>query len=178
MHKPETAHILVAAAFMVPLVGLMFSSAPGMLSLVLYANLYALALYDWHSFRLPNLLNASLLVTGLMSAYALGADMVGHFIGVVAGFAFVVLLDMAYRRLRGRAGIGMGDAKFLAGAGAWVGWVGLPPTLFIASMAGLVAILVKLAAGRRHERAEQVPFGPYLCLGLWLVWLYFNRIDI
>lgn len=178
MRKVETAHIIVAVVFMVPLVALMFSRAPVMVSFVLYANLYALALYDWHSFRLPNLLNASLLITGFMGTYALGGDMVAHLIGAVVGFAFIVLLDLAYRRLRGRAGIGMGDAKFLAGAGAWVGWIGLPPILFIASMAGLGAILIKSIAGKRHERAEQIPFGPYLCLGLWLTWLYFNRINI
>ncbi len=174
----KATHFITAGVFLLPLIALAFSSAPVMLSLVLYANLYALALYDWHSFRLPNMLNASLLITGFMATYAIGGDMVSHLIGAVAGFAFVVFLDMAYRRLRGRAGIGMGDAKFLAGAGAWAGWVGLPPTLFIASIVGLGTILIKSIAGKRHESAEPLPFGPYLCLGLWLTWLYFNRIDM
>ena len=54
-----------------------------------------------------------------------------------------------YRKLRGRDGLGGGDAKLLAAAGAWVGASGLPQVVLIAALAGLVAAACLRLAGVR-----------------------------
>ncbi|WP_020400963.1 prepilin peptidase [Kordiimonas gwangyangensis] len=169
--------IIPALLFLLPLAALLWSDRPLLVSLVLYANLYALALYDHFTFRLPNLLVATLAVVGLLNAYLNAAHMAPYLIGLVAGFIALAALALAYEKLRGRAGLGMGDAKFLGAAGAWVSWAGLPPVLLIASLAGLGGFLVKSVSSGRHNSAEPIPFGPFLCLGLWLVWLYFSPFD-
>jgi len=93
-------------------------------------------------------------------------------LGAVLGFLVLAGVRMAYRRLRGREGLGFGDVKLLAAAGAWVGWDGLPSVMAIAALSGLaVAALQGLRSGKLSA-SSKLAFGPYLCLGLWLVWLY------
>lgn len=167
-----------ALLFLLPLVGLVWSDRPVAVSLVLYANLYALALYDHVTMRLPNLLTAALVLTGLMQAYMLAPSLTPYLVGVLVGFLIFFCLGLFYERLRGRPGLGMGDIKFLAGAGAWVGWFGLPPLLLVASLAGLGGFLLKSLSAGRFDPDSPAPFGPYLCLGLWLTWLYFSRFGL
>ena len=62
--------------------------------------------------------------------------------------------------------------KLLAAAGAWVSWEGLSSVVLIAALAGLVAAMLSRVAGRPISAGQPIPFGLYLCLGTWLVWLY------
>ena len=78
---------------------------------------------------------------------------------------------MLYRKVRGRDGLGAGDAKLLAAAGAWVGASGLPQVILFAAVAGLVAAACLRLAGVRLGAASALPFGPFLALATWLVWL-------
>jgi prepilin signal peptidase PulO-like enzyme (type II secretory pathway) len=72
--------------------------------------------------------------------------------------------------VRGRVGLGGGDAKLFAAIGAWIGWPGLPSVLLISGFAGLTyAFLRGRGRLRPHDR---IPFGPALALGGWIVWLY------
>jgi leader peptidase (prepilin peptidase)/N-methyltransferase len=136
-------------------------------------TLLALAIIDWRDFVLPDFLTLPLLAAGLIVTGVLDpAELPANLIGAVAGFAFVVLVRIVYQRLRGREGIGLGDAKLLAAAGAWVGWSGLPRAVLIASLAGIAICLLGWARGDRVSATDRVPFGAFLCLGTWLAWLY------
>ncbi len=153
------------------------SDQPFLLSGLLYVNLIALALYDLRFFRLPNLLNITLLVGGVVSVWLhprFGPT--HHIIGAVVGLMLFPTLNYFYRLIRGRDGIGLGDAKLLAGLGLWLGWQSLPPLLLIASLSGLLFALTKgLAAPKPAEKnrmAQPLPFGLFLCLGGWLAWLF------
>ena len=73
-----------------------------------------------------------------------------------------------YRRLRGRDGLGLGDAKLLAAAGAWLGLASLPWVVLAAALLGLVLALLR-AGPLRAETA--VPFGPPLALAFWVMFL-------
>jgi leader peptidase (prepilin peptidase) / N-methyltransferase len=73
-----------------------------------------------------------------------------------------------YFRRYGQEGLGLGDAKLFAAAGAWLGWQALPMALLIAAVSGLV---VALALGKT-ARATPLPFGPALALGFWVTWLF------
>jgi leader peptidase (prepilin peptidase)/N-methyltransferase len=142
-------------------------------SCVLGWILLALAVIDWRHFLLPNVLTLPLIVTGLGVVYLLNRGQFSdHLIGSALGYIFVELVAYTYRRLRHREGIGHGDAKLLAAAGAWVGWEGLPSVILIAAVAALLITLAKSFFDKPLSATQRVPFGSYLCLGLWLIWLY------
>ena len=135
-------------------------------------TLLALAWIDWDHFFLPDALSLPLVPAGLLATWWLAPEaLAGHAIGAALGYGAFRGLASAYRWLRGREGLGQGDAKLLAVAGAWLGWEALPQVVLLAALAGLA--LAGATALRRGglDLAAPLPFGPCLAIALWLCWL-------
>ncbi len=134
-------------------------------------TLLLLAILDFKTMRLPDSITLPLLVAGVATAVILvPAELADHLLGAVLGYSSLFLLAIAYETVRGRVGLGGGDAKLFAAIGAWIGWPGLPSVLLISGFAGLTyAFLRGRGRLRPHDR---IPFGPALALGGWIVWLY------
>lgn len=142
-------------------------------SLALGWTLLALAAIDLRHYLLPDVLTLPLIPTGLAVAWLIEpAGLVDHVIGAVAGLGGFALIAWLYRRLRRREGLGLGDAKLLAGGGAWLGWQALPSVVVIAAAAALAVALAGALAGAKLAATTRIAFGPYLALGIWAVWLY------
>ncbi len=172
--KPEASKaILLGAICLLPGLLLIPAEVPLLPSLLLFLNLWVLTLYDGVSFRLPNLLTLTLFLTGAMYvAVTPDIDVWQHVIGAGAGLVFFPVVNAVYKLLRGRDGIGLGDAKLMAGIGIWLGWAQLPPVLLLASIAGILYGGAMALANRQPVATAKIPFGPFLCLGAWLAWLY------
>ncbi|WP_085884449.1 prepilin peptidase [Oceanibacterium hippocampi] len=143
-------------------------------------GLLALAAIDLEHGLLPNRLTLPLAVAGLAAAGLTGRpDIVGVLVGAAAGFLVFAVIGVAYRRLRGRDGLGLGDAKLLAAGGAWCGWQALPAIVFVGALATLAAVALLALVGRgRFDMATRIPFGPGLALAIWLVYLLGARIPV
>jgi leader peptidase (prepilin peptidase)/N-methyltransferase len=152
------------------------STVPGSLALstaVLGWLLLALALIDWQHYMLPNLLTVPVILAGLLVATYLPAlHVMDHLIGAAAGYLAFWLVSRIYRAVRHRDGLGLGDAKLIAGAGAWVGWQGLPTVVMAGAVTALMVTLLLNRHGKGTSPTARVPFGPYLAFATWLVWLY------
>lgn len=90
-------------------------------------------------------------------------------LGLVIGYGVIWGIATGYRLLRGREGLGLGDAKLLSLIGGLLGWHALPWTLFLGSVSGLLLAVPVLLLRRRASQAEsllhsEVPFGPFLSL--------------
>lgn len=133
---------------------------------VLALALARLVAIDLREHRLPDRLTLPLLALGLaLGAWRAGGVPGAELIGAAAGLAVFAALGSAHHALRGREGLGLGDAKLLAAAGAWLGWRPLPALVLAASLA---ALAWTAARGVRGPLA----FGPWLALaflGLWLL---------
>jgi len=71
---------------------------------------------------------------------------------VVVWLPFVVL----YEKVRGRPGMGLGDAKLVMLAGAWFGWLGAAFALLAGAVQATAVMLALLAAGRKIEEPAAV----------------------
>lgn len=132
--------------------------------------LLTLAIIDWRHYLLPDLLTFPVLAAGIgWAAWREPTELGAHLLGGLCGFAALALVAWSYRQLRGRDGLGLGDAKLLAALGAWVTWRGLPDVVVLAAA---TALLVTLARGKALDPTAKVAFGSYLALAGWLVWLY------
>jgi leader peptidase (prepilin peptidase)/N-methyltransferase len=77
--------------------------------------------------------------------------------GGAAGFVVIWLpFEIVYRALRGRAGMGRGDAKLTMLAGAWFGWTGAVFALLAGSVQGTIVALAAYAAKGRIDEPRAV----------------------
>jgi leader peptidase (prepilin peptidase) / N-methyltransferase len=137
-------------------------------------TLLALASADARHGILPDLLTLPLGLGGLaLFAWLDPTRLAAHAVAVVGGFTAFTLLAVGYRWLRGREGLGGGDAKLLGAAGAWVGPEGLPSVVFVAAVTALVgSLLWRHWRGLALDAVAEIRFGPYLCVAVWVVWLH------
>jgi leader peptidase (prepilin peptidase)/N-methyltransferase len=80
----------------------------------------------------------------------------------------------ARRMVIPREAMGFGDVKFLAMAGAFIGWKGALFTIFAASLYGTIFGLGVLLINRKNW-AGRIPFGPWLVVGVW-TWVLFGKV--
>jgi leader peptidase (prepilin peptidase)/N-methyltransferase len=129
---------------------------------------------DAETFRLPDLVTLPLILTGLAVTWWFDpVALYGHAAAAAVGYLGFRGLNVAYRAVRGRDGLGQGDAKLLAAVGAWLGLAALP---FVILGGGIFGIAAAVAADRRHGwRANiRIAFGPPLALAFFL-WRLFGE---
>jgi leader peptidase (prepilin peptidase)/N-methyltransferase len=147
----------------------------------------AIAAVDARRFIIPDFLNIIGLALGLVHAVALSEgvlseSVLGEGSAVealaiaalrAAGLALLfLLLRLLYARMRGRQGIGLGDVKLAAVAGAWLGLNAMPVAIEIAALSALVVYAIRHLALRRPLRATtRLPFGLFFAPAIWLGWL-------
>lgn len=138
--------------------------------LVLTAALAAISVIDWRTRRIPDALSLPLVAAGLYFGHSAGASpFVDHLVGAAVGYAALAAFGAGYFRLRGREGLGLGDAKLFAAGGAWLGWQALPLVLLTAALGGLA--YVAIARSIASDRDPRIAFGPWLSLAIWLAWI-------
>ena len=145
--------------------------------ILLISTLVYLAYIDLRSFRLPDVVTLPLMISGLLfnAFFKPGfSDFSSAVIGTIVGFGFLWGLNGLYRLTKKQDGIGMGDAKLLAGLGAWLGWTPLPGLLLIASISGLVGGVLWIRYHQENLRSA-FPFGPFLAFAgiIELLWPHY-----
>lgn len=134
-------------------------------------SLGLLGMVDVLALRLPDLITLPLGVAGLVLApRLLSTSLSDHVIGALAGYAVLAAVGQAYAWVRGRDGLGLGDAKLLAVAGAWLGWRALPGVVLLACAGGLTWAALRLLRRGRPGLEEPIAFGLPLCGAIW-AWL-------
>lgn len=142
-------------------------------SVCLALALAALSAVDLRDYRLPDLLTLPLVAAGVLASWWLElASPWWATASAVIGFALLTGVGMLYSRVRGRDGLGLGDAKLFAASGAWLGLEGLPAVLLVACGAAIVALLMMAWRSQVLSATTRIPFGPFLAFGTWVVWLY------
>ena len=130
--------------------------APYLIFFAFSAALVAVIFIDLDRQIVPNEITLGGAAVGLLVTFLLpGVAWWESLLGIVLGGGFVVLVNAGYARLRGMQGMGMGDAKLLAMIGAFLGYRSLLFVLLVASLLGLLAVLLlgslrRLTGRSRH----------------------------
>ncbi len=138
----------------------------------------ALAFIDQETGYLPDDLTLPLVWLGLL--FNLGhafASLPDAVIGAVAGYLSLWLVYWAFRLATGKEGMGYGDFKMNAAAGALLGWKLLPLVVLLSSVVGLAfGVLQMFAAKRRWDSGFRFHFGPYLGIAAIVALFWGERI--
>ncbi len=134
--------------------------------------LLALGWIDLRCWLLPDALTLPLIIAGLAAAFLFDlGQLTDRALGAALGYLSLVAIAALYRALRGREGLGRGDAKLLAASGAWLGAAALPQLILLAALSALAAAAGLRLAGIRLGIHSALPFGPFLALATWVLWL-------
>ena len=150
---------------------------PGIAGAALALLMLAIAVIDWRLLIIPDELSALALALGFaalshenwreMPAPALEA--LGRCVAMAALF---LVFRLAFQRLRGREGMGLGDVKLAGVAGAWLDWTSLPIAVEVASLSALGFVMIqRIRLAQSVDQFSKLPFGAFLAPAIWLCWL-------
>ncbi len=135
--------------------------------------LLCLSVMDVRSLVLADALTLPLVPAGLgVCLWFSPQEIWEHALAALGGGVILAAVALGYRRLRGRDGLGLGDVKLFAAAGAWCGPLGLGSVLLWAVVVNAVMLLADGRGRIRVEADTKVPFGAGLAAGIWLTWLH------
>ncbi len=156
---------------------------PAACALLVTWTLIALTGIDIDHQLLPDNITLPLMWAGLLAAVLIGPQSgaalpvapTTAIVGAAAGYLSLWLVFHTFRLLTGKEGMGYGDFKLFAALGAWLGWKALPLIILLSAATGaVVGIALILFKGR--DRAQPMPFGPYLAAAGWLAMMYGDSI--
>lgn len=146
-------------------------------ALLLTWALIALTFIDVDEQLLPDNITLPLIWLGLFfNLFHHFANLQDAVIGAIAGYLALWLVFHLFRLVTGKEGMGFGDFKLLALLGAWLGWQFLPVIILLSSLVGAV-VGISLIVLRLHQRANPIPFGPYLAAAGWLALIWGERLN-
>lgn len=137
----------------------------------------ALAWHDLKRLILPDGLNGALAATALAHHWLSNWAWVSPgeaVLGAALGAGALYGVGAIFGKLRGRTALGLGDVKFIAAAGLWVGIWQVPALIAIAAIGTLAAVFALRACGRLGDgplSERRIPFGPGLATALALLLL-------
>jgi leader peptidase (prepilin peptidase) / N-methyltransferase len=118
-------------------------------------SLVAALFIDLEFMILPDTITLGGTLVGIAVSGLRGVGYVPSIVGAaIAFFAVWLPFDFFYRLIRGRQGMGLGDAKLLMMLGAWLGWGGALFALMAGAVQGtLFALSAFLTQGKLEEPA-------------------------
>jgi leader peptidase (prepilin peptidase)/N-methyltransferase len=155
-------------------------AAPGLrgaLGAALALVMLAISVVDARRFIIPDTLTATAFALALINSAAQDwqtalAGIEAAVLRAAALAASFLAIRAVYAWIRGRQGIGLGDVKLAAVAGAWLEWTTIPIAIEIAALAALATVAVRqLARGRPLRALGRLPFGLFLAPAIWIGWL-------
>ena len=147
--------------------------------ILIFNIFFCIALIDYKHFIIPNELNYLLIGTGLLKNIDPHLNLhffdqgLSSFVGCALGYLIIWVIIYLYKALKNLEAMGLGDAKLLAGIGAWFGVKSVFLSLFFGSVIGLVAVIPSLMKKKKGLKTA-IPFGPFIILGC-LGYIFFGK---
>ena len=145
--------------------------------------IYLMILFiDLKHFIIPDILNYGIIVLAIIKNFLPNLDLIFtqdimlSLAGGIVGYLSIWLIIYLYKQIRKKEGMGLGDAKLMAGIGFLFGWQSIPLVLFIASLLALLVAIPSLMAKKKKGLKSKIPFAPYLITAGLVYFLYGNVI--
>jgi prepilin signal peptidase PulO-like enzyme (type II secretory pathway) len=124
---------------------------------------------DLETCLIPDEIHWALLPLGIAFHFLMQSDFIQMLKTALTGLSLGLLLHYGYHWLRGKHGLGLGDVKFLAVAGLWLGT--LHHLVVFIFYSGLIGVIIGVI-WRFATKEERFPFGPALAVSLFMLTIY------
>ena len=149
--------------------------------MVLFLIYLMILFIDLKHFIIPDILNYGIIVLAILKNFLPNLDLIFtqdiklSLAGGIVGYLSIWLIIYLYKQIRKKEGMGLGDAKLMAGIGLLFGWQSIPFTLFFASLLALLVATPSLMENKKSLKSK-IPFAPYLIIAGLVYFLYGNII--
>ena len=115
--------------------------------LLMYAVIFFI---DLKHFIIPDTLNFGIMILALSKNFLPDLNLaftqitIQSIIGGIIGYLSIWIIIYLYKTLKKMEGMGLGDAKLMAGIGLLFGWQSVPFVLFVSAILGLLMVLPSL----------------------------------
>ena len=179
--RQASAPLILIAIAAIAATGASFAVAPdirGLIGAALAFTMIAIAVIDVRRFIIPDELTVAALLIAAFQAWWLrddadiGATLIEPVLRGAVMAALFYGIRVGYRAWRGLDGLGLGDVKLAAVAGALLDWTTLPIVVEIAALSALgVVAVMHVWLKRPLRRTTRLPFGLFLAPAIWVGWL-------
>lgn len=175
-----TSAAVIAGAIAIAAVSFSLLSFPlAAASCLLGWMMLLIAVSDAERYIIPDTLSLPSIPLGLLVAIAFDETnhnpplVIEHLGAALVSAALLFGVRAAYYHWREREGLGLGDVKLGAVAGAWTGFQGMTNSLLIGCLLAIGYVGVVSVRHRRIlGRGTALPFGVFFAPAIWLVWLW------
>lgn len=137
------------------------------ITILLATVLGQLSRIDLREQRLPDAYTLPLILIGLgWHAYVTGTLPISQIWGAIIGYVTFWAIGTLFYKRTGHEGLGLGDAKLLSAAGAWLGVATIPWVVLVSALGALTYAFLT-----RCDRSQRLAFGPWLATSFFLFWV-------
>lgn len=144
---------------------------------ILVSYLIVLCFIDIDNMTLPNSITYSGSFVGFLLVFyydyfintSTDYILLEHVYAYLAAFFGVSIFSYIVQLIIKKPGLGAGDAKLFAMSGIWLGFDGLEVTITLSFLVSAVFVIFGLVF-RLIKKGEYIPFGPFICFSIFLVW--------
>lgn len=175
----KTIALAAGLSVLLFLIVLRFASpiASGFTALLFFA-MALITVTDLRHFIIPDVLSLPAIPVGVLANVLVTHDgdwqagLIDGIAGAVIGGGVFLGLRLIYGRVRGVEGLGLGDVKLAAVAGAWLGPSLLAPACLAATLAAIAAVLLQaiLRPEKRIDTRAHIPFGSFIAPTIFVFW--------
>ncbi|MBL4659591.1 MAG: prepilin peptidase [Alcanivoracaceae bacterium] len=138
--------------------------------------LITIAMIDYDTLVIPDQFSLSLMWIGLfISLWTVFIEPTAAIKGALLGYLLLWTIFHLFKIVTGKDGMGYGDFKLLAAGGAWFGMQSVMVIVIMSSFAGAILGSFFIFINK-NKKSKQIPFGPYLAIGMWLTMLFGQNI--
>jgi len=136
---------------------------------VLFSVLLVIAMIDFRHKIIPNAIVLFMFIVSIPYVVLVSKTYIDSIIGffAVSGLFFIIMMITG--------SMGGGDVKLMAVSGFLLGWQKILVALMIGSIVGSI-VGISLIVFNITKWKQRVPFGPYLCIGIFIAALFGNEL--
>ena len=168
----------IATGIIFLLIYLNFNNLSTIIFLSILSLFYVVIFFiDLENFIIPDSLSFSVMAIALLKNFlpnfntSFIHEINQSIIGGMVGYLSIWLIIYLYKVIKKIEGMGMGDAKLMAGIGLLFGWQSVPFVLFVSAILGLIFVLPSLLNKQKNMRSE-IPFGPFIIAACLIYFTY------
>ena len=141
--------------------------------------LFSLSIIDYYYLWIPNsLIKVGIIFGFFISIFSsitnnqnLFLNIFESLISSILGFLIILLIIKFGELIFKKPSMGLGDAKLAGMIGFWIGFPGVIITIWLSFIISGLFVILGLAS-KRIKKGQLIPFGPFLSLTGFLIWLY------